>query len=260
MSGAGGYDLGLTGRTVVVTGAGSGIGRATALAFAANGARVAVLDRNAEGREQTVAAIVAAGGEALAVECDVSDAASVAAAAGRSAAAFGDCDVLINNAGIMRPGPLETLSLDEWNGVLSVNLTGYLLCAQSFGRQMRNRGRAARWCISPRSRRSTRPPSPGPTAPRRPASRCCRGSSPSNGRPIASAATAVHPGMTRTALSATMYEQPGTSERERRAIPSARIGRPRTSPRRCCFSPAPALGLRQRQRDDRRRRLPPAPC
>src|SRR4029077_4738343 len=49
---------------------------------------------------------------------------------------FGACDVLVNNAGLLRAGALESLSLDEWNHVLSVNLTGYLLCAQAFGKQM----------------------------------------------------------------------------------------------------------------------------
>ena len=117
----------LAGRVCVVTGAGSGIGRGIALVLAGAGARVAVLDRNADGSAATVLEIAGAGGQAVAIDCDTSDAASVAAAAERSAAAFGPCDVLVNNAGVLRPGALETLTLEEWNTVLSVNLTGYFL-------------------------------------------------------------------------------------------------------------------------------------
>ena len=60
-----------------------------------------------------------------------------------SSRACGPCDVLVNNAGVLRPGPLETLTLGEWNKVLAVNLTGYLLCAQAFGGQMRTHGKGA---------------------------------------------------------------------------------------------------------------------
>ena len=100
--------MGLSGRVCVVTGAGSGIGRSIALAFAASGARVAVLDRDVRGSEETVAAIRRADAHAvaLAIACDVSDESSVNAAAQRSATELGPCDVLVNNAGVLRPGPL----------------------------------------------------------------------------------------------------------------------------------------------------------
>ena len=126
--------LGLRGRICVVTGAGSGIGRGIALAFARVGARVAILDMNAEGAEGTREEIGRLGGDCVAVTCDASDAASIAGAAEKSAAAFGPCDVLVNNAGVLRPGSLDTLPLELWNKVLAVNLTGYFLCSQEIGR------------------------------------------------------------------------------------------------------------------------------
>ena len=134
---------GLAGRVCVVTGAGSGIGRGIALALASEGGRIAVLDLDAQGAQATVAEIISRGGEASAFACDTSDSESVASAAAQSAASFGPCDVLVNNAGILRPGALDTLTLAEWNKVLSVNLTGYFICAQAFGRQMRSKGGGA---------------------------------------------------------------------------------------------------------------------
>ena len=130
--------LGLAGRTCVITGAGGGIGRATALAFAGAVARVVLLDRDDENLGETARQVAAAGGrDAVAIPCDVTDAASVAAAAEKTEQAAGPCHILVNNAGILRPGGLATITLAQWNEIMSVNLTGYFLCAQAFGRQMR---------------------------------------------------------------------------------------------------------------------------
>ena len=76
----------------------------------------------------------------LALTCDVCDGASVLVAAEKALTAFGRCDVLVNNAGVLKPGPLETVSLADWDELLRINLTGYLLCAQAFGRDMLTRG------------------------------------------------------------------------------------------------------------------------
>ena len=108
--------FGLAGRVCVVTGAGSGIGRAIALTLAQAGGRVAVLDRNDAGSAETLAQIKGLGAEAAAFHCDTSDEASVACAAQASASALGNCEVLVNNAGVLRPGPLETLSLHSAAG------------------------------------------------------------------------------------------------------------------------------------------------
>ena len=133
-------DLGLGGKICVVTGAGSGIGRATALAFGSQGASVAALDRNEAAARETVAMVVQAGGSARAFACDVANESSVEDTQAAVAADMGDAEILVNNAAILRPGGLATLSLADWNALLSVNLTGYFLCSRAFSRAMAERG------------------------------------------------------------------------------------------------------------------------
>ncbi len=124
----------LDGKSSLVTGAGSGIGRATALAFAREGARVLVADRVAAGAQETVGLINAAGGQAVSIAADVTDESQVAGMVATAVATFGRLDCAFNNAGISPasvgpPGQrLAALSLDAWNGVLAVNLTGLFLC------------------------------------------------------------------------------------------------------------------------------------
>ncbi|MGO4852396.1 SDR family NAD(P)-dependent oxidoreductase [Phaeovulum sp. W22_SRMD_FR3] len=124
-------------KVVVVTGASGGIGRAMLAAFSALEARVVALDYRAGDAE---AAAHAVGGYGFG--CDVSDAVSVAAAAAQ-VARLGGADVLVNNAGILRPGPLEDLALADWQAMLRVNLDGCFLTAQSFGKQMIAKGAGA---------------------------------------------------------------------------------------------------------------------
>jgi NAD(P)-dependent dehydrogenase (short-subunit alcohol dehydrogenase family) len=121
--------LGLRDKICVVTGAASGIGRGIALAFAGAGAKIAALDRDRDGCAHTVEEAKRAGAAAVPLVCDVTDADAVAAAAGEAVKTFGRCDVLINNAGILRPGDVATVSLSDWNALMQVNLTAYLLCA-----------------------------------------------------------------------------------------------------------------------------------
>ncbi|MCX4815248.1 SDR family oxidoreductase [Streptomyces sp. NBC_01239] len=122
----------LSGRNAVVTGAGSGLGRATAIVLAAKGAAVAVWDVNADGARETVATIQEAGGKAVAVTADVADAGSVTAAAARTHAGLGPVTVLVNNAGITNYAPFTDLSQEVWNRMLQVNLTGPFLVTQAF--------------------------------------------------------------------------------------------------------------------------------
>jgi 3-oxoacyl-[acyl-carrier protein] reductase len=121
----------LAGKVAVVTGAGSGMGRATALAFAREGARVVAVDVDAAGAEAVAAEIVAGGGQALSVGADVRRAAEVRAAVGRALAGFGTVDVLACIAGVLRRSKFEEIDEDEWDLVLDVNLKGVFLCCQA---------------------------------------------------------------------------------------------------------------------------------
>jgi 3-oxoacyl-[acyl-carrier protein] reductase len=126
----------LDGRVAVVTGAGRGIGAAEAIKMAEEGASVAVLDLSAEAGQDTVAAIKKAGGEAVAIACDVSSAKQVGAAFEEVAHRFGRIDILVNNAGLLRDNLLFKMSEDDWDKVLDVHLKGSFLCSQAVQQYM----------------------------------------------------------------------------------------------------------------------------
>jgi NAD(P)-dependent dehydrogenase (short-subunit alcohol dehydrogenase family) len=118
------------GKVAFVTGAASGIGRAAALAFAAEGASVVAADVSEQGNQETARLIEAQGGRALAVRCDVSRAEDVKAALAKTAQAFGRLDFAFNNAGIEPRNPAPTADYDEeeWNRIFDINLRGMFLC------------------------------------------------------------------------------------------------------------------------------------
>ena len=123
----------------VVTGAGTGIGRSSALALLGAGYGVALAGRRSQQLEETAALAGAAGANALVVPTDVSDPASVEALFARTKERFGRLDLLFNNAGVNVPDvPFEDLTAAQWNQVVAINLTGSFLCAQAAFRLMKD--------------------------------------------------------------------------------------------------------------------------
>ncbi|HMM21942.1 MAG TPA: beta-ketoacyl-ACP reductase [Selenomonadales bacterium] len=117
---------GLQNKVVIITGAANGIGKATALRFAEEGAKVVVADF-ADG-SAALAEVKAKGAEGLCVQVDVTDPASVKAMVDKAVAAFGRVDVLINNAGITKDAMMKKMTAEAWNDVIAVNLTGVFHC------------------------------------------------------------------------------------------------------------------------------------
>ncbi len=123
-------------KTAIVTGAGSGIGKAIALELASRGCDVAVCGRRLEPLQATAAEIVALGRRAFAASADVSDGESVAAYVAGALKAFGHLDVLVNNAGLTRDNLLIRMSEEEWDAVLATNLKGAFLFSKAIARPM----------------------------------------------------------------------------------------------------------------------------
>ena len=121
----------LTGRVAVVTGGGRGIGAAVARGLAEAGARVVVSARSIGQIEGVARDLVAGGCEALAVACDVTDPESVDRLLGEAEAAFGQVEILVNNAGVASSAPLRSIDLEEWNRLMTVNATGTFLCTRA---------------------------------------------------------------------------------------------------------------------------------
>jgi NAD(P)-dependent dehydrogenase (short-subunit alcohol dehydrogenase family) len=137
-------ELDFKGKTVLITGAATGIGRATALAFAAAGAAVLVGDVDARA-EETVRDIIAGGGKAVFQKTDVSDSAQVKALVARAVAEFGSLDVAFNNAGLLPPtAPLAEQTEADWARIIGVDVTGVFLCLKH---ELAHMGKAGRGVI-----------------------------------------------------------------------------------------------------------------
>ena len=130
----------ISGRSAIVTGASRGLGAAAAETLAGAGARVALLGREIETLHETEQRLSHHGTETMSVRCDVGDPSQIAAAVGSVTERFGAIDILVNNAGIIRRAPAAEYTLDDWNDVLAVNLTGMFLMAREVGRGMIERG------------------------------------------------------------------------------------------------------------------------
>jgi NAD(P)-dependent dehydrogenase (short-subunit alcohol dehydrogenase family) len=135
--------LGLTGRVCVVTGAAGGIGAEISRQLLVAGARVVMLDRDISQLNHAVQKLNASTTQVQGMACDVTQQSSVASVAERIQSSWGACELLVNNAAALHADAVMDIELAKWDQLLSVNLSGYLLCAQMFGRQMRANGRGA---------------------------------------------------------------------------------------------------------------------
>ena len=218
--------LQLQDQNCVVTGAGSGIGEAIALALAAVGARVALLDRDSVAATRVAGQIQGSGGIALAVSCDVSQEASVAEAALLVQQQLGPVWGVVNNAGLLRSASLMDVGVADWNAVLAVNLTGCLLVARAFAQPMLAHG-AGGSIVNIASISANYPQSQSG------AYSASKAGLVQVSRQMAVEwgahgirCNAICPGMVRTALSAGFYAVPGVEAKRAAMTASRRVGEP----------------------------------
>jgi 3-oxoacyl-[acyl-carrier protein] reductase len=126
----------LEGRVAFVTGAGRGIGAATALRMGEEGARVALADLDTEGCQQVATELSKIGSEGLVLSCNVADSAMVESAIDKTVSHFGRLDILVNNAGVLRDNLLFKMSEDDWDTVMNVHLKGAFLCTRAAQKYM----------------------------------------------------------------------------------------------------------------------------
>jgi NAD(P)-dependent dehydrogenase (short-subunit alcohol dehydrogenase family) len=214
----------LTAKVAVITGGGAGIGRGIALGLAAVGATVVVLDRDEAGAA-VAAEIRASGGRSEFLTCDVTSDDSVVRAARQVVANVGNPEILVNNAGTMLPGGLETTSMADWERILSLNLTGYLRCARVFGEAMLARGAGAIVHVASISASFPQGYSGAYSASKAGVVMLSRQLAVEWG-PRGVRSNVVSPGMIRTPMTEAIYQTQGVHEARRALVPARRIGRP----------------------------------
>jgi NAD(P)-dependent dehydrogenase (short-subunit alcohol dehydrogenase family) len=195
------------------------------LSLARAGARVAAIDLDERGLEVTGAELRETGCEPVIARCDTASADSVTAAAEAIEKSLGSCNVLVNTAAVLRPGGLDNLSLAEWNAVLSINLTGYFLCAQMFGRQMRPLKRGSLIHVASIAGTHAQGQSGAYSVSKAGVIMLSRQLANEWG-PHGIRSNVVSPGMVVTPMSQSFYDTPGVTERRSAVVPSRRVGMP----------------------------------
>lgn len=215
--------LNLAGKVCVVTGAASGIGAAISAMLCQEGARVAMLDRDETGLNHLAETLRQQGADVISIVCDMGIPDDVTSAAQRILSHWQTCDVLINNAGLLRAGSLSEVSLEDWQHVLNVNLTGYLLCARAFAEPMKLAGRGSVVHVASISGLFPQTGSGAYSASKAGVLQMSRQMAVEWG-PLGIRSNAICPGMIRTALSAKFYEEPGFEAKRAAVTASRRVG------------------------------------
>ena len=217
--------LGLSGQRFAVTGAASGIGAAIAAELVAVGARVALLDRNVQGCEVLRDKYADVAARLSVHACDISDEQSVLQVAAEVLATHGQIDGLVNCAGMLRPGSIREVSLEDWERVLRTNLTGYMLCSRAFAEPMLERGHGAIVHVASVAAHHPQTYSGAYSAGKAGILLLSRQIAVEYGA-HGIRSNAVCPGMIRTALSESFYQQSGIKEQREAMTASRSIGVP----------------------------------
>jgi len=218
--------LQLEDKVCVVTGAAGGIGAEIAREFAAVGAKVALLDRDEKGATEVAAAIAESGADAIAVGCDITDKASVDRAAEAVERALGRCDVLVNNAAAIYADALMNIDMAKWNQLMAVNLGGFLLCSQAFGRQMIAGGGGSMVHVASISGRVPQPYS-GPYSVSKAGVKMLSQLLAVELGEHGIRSNVVSPAMVRTPMSEVIYQNPDVLKKREQIVPARRISGPR---------------------------------
>lgn len=217
--------LGLQGRTFAVTGAAHGIGFGIAQGLVNAGAQVALLDFDHEAAKRAAEELRSKGAKVVAVRCDTTDGDSLEQAAGAVQKSLGSCSGLVNNAGILRSAALNDVTVEEWNRVLSTNLTGYLLAARAFYPQMRAQNDSSVVHIASIAGSYPQTHS-GAYSASKAGIRLLSRQLAVEWRGDRIRSNTICPGMIRTSLSAAFYAQPGLEARRAAMTASGRVGEP----------------------------------
>lgn len=226
--------LELGGTVCVVTGAGGGIGCAISESLARLGAKVVAIDRDAGAAERTASAIIAEGGAAVAIAADIADLDSVEVARARAEQVFGSCQVLVNNAAVVRNAPMADLSLSDWNTVIGVNLTGYFICSQVFGRGMRSAGKGSVVHIASIAGSLPQPTSGAYSVSKAGLMMLSKNLALEWGQDGVRS-NVVSPAMVLTPLSEVIYRDPEVKAKRESIVPVRRIGAPQDIANAVCF-------------------------